>query len=86
MTSNRVMDLSLHFSKVLSICVLVALPEAVNAKSYSCIEVGRHSFAFDASMTPAYPGRKINFSIEGNRIIADGLFFHSDFIGFSVPT
>jgi len=79
MTSNRAMDLFLHFSRALSICVLVALPEAVIAKSYNCIEVKRHSFAFDTSMTPAYPGRKINFSIEGNRIIADGLFFHSEY-------
>ena len=79
MTSNRAMDLFLHFSRALSICVLVALPEAVKAKSYNCIEVKRHSFAFDASMTPAYPGRKIDFSIEGNRIIADGLFFHSEY-------
>ena len=79
MTSNRVSDLFLHFARALSICVLVAWPEAIKAESYNCIEVKRHSFAFDASMTPAYPGRKINFSIEGNRIIADGLFFHSEY-------
>ena len=79
MTSNRVSNLFLHFARALSICVLVAWPEDIKAESYNCIEVKRHSFAFDVSMTPAYPGRKINFSIEGNRIIADGLFFHSEY-------
>ena len=69
----------LHFARALGICVLVAVPEAGKAKSYNCTEVKRHSFAFASSMTPAYPGRAINFSIEGNRITADGVFFHSEY-------
>ena len=78
MTSLRAMAL-LTSVRALSISVLVALPEAGRATSYNCIEIKRHSFAYASSMTPADPGRTVNFSIEGNKITANGVFFHSEY-------
>ena len=46
---------------------------------FTCSEAQRHSFAIASSMTPAYPGRTINFTINGNEIIADGVFFHTPY-------
>ena len=50
-----------------------------NAASFTCSEAQRHSFAVASSMTPAYPGRTINFTINGNEITADGVFFHTSY-------
>lgn len=52
-------------------------PNTVTAASFSCSEAQRHSFAVASSMTPAYPGRTIDFTINGSDITADGVFFHT---------
>lgn len=52
-------------------------PNTVAAASFSCSEAQRHSFAVASSMTPAYPGRRIDFTINGSDITADGVFFHT---------
>ena len=54
-------------------------PTTANAASFTCSEAQRHSFAVTSSMTPAYPGRTINFTINGNEITADGVFFHTSY-------
>ena len=53
------------------------VPTTAHAASFTCSETQRHSFAVASSMTPAYPGRTIDFTINGNEIIADGVFFHT---------
>lgn len=53
------------------------VPNTVAAASFSCSEAQRHSFAVASSMTPAYPGRTIDFTINGSDITADGVFFHT---------
>jgi len=40
-------------------------PDMIDAASFSCKEAQRHSFAVESSMTPAYPGRTIDFTING---------------------
>jgi len=52
-------------------------PNTVEAASFACSEAQRHSFAVTSSMTPAYPGRTIDFTINGSDITADGVFFHT---------
>ena len=52
-------------------------PNTVAAASFTCSEAQRHSFAVTSSMTPAYPGRTIEFTINGSDITADGVFFHT---------
>ena len=52
-------------------------PTTAHAATFTCSEAQRHSFAVTSSMTPAYPGRTINFTINGNEISADGVFFHT---------
>jgi hypothetical protein len=54
-------------------------PTTVHAASFTCSEAQRHSFAVASSMTPAYPGRTIDFTINGSEIIADGVFFHTSY-------
>ena len=54
-------------------------PDMIDAASFSCKEAQRHSFAVESSMTPAYPGRTIDFTINGNEITADGVFFHTSY-------
>lgn len=54
-------------------------PSTAHAASFTCSEAQRHSFAVASSMTPAYPGRTINFTINRNDIIADGVFFHTSY-------
>ena len=54
-------------------------PTTAHAAAFTCSEAQRHSFAVASSMTPAYPGRTINFTINGNEIIADGVFFHTSY-------
>jgi len=54
-------------------------PTTAHAATFTCSEAQRHSFAVASSMTPAYPGRTINFTINGNEIIADGVFFHTSY-------
>jgi hypothetical protein len=54
-------------------------PDMVEAASFTCSEAQRHSFAVESSMTPAYPGRTINFTINGSEITADGVFFHTSY-------
>ena len=54
-------------------------PITAHAAAFTCSEAQRHSFAVASSMTPAYPGRTINFTINGNEISADGVFFHSTY-------
>ena len=54
-------------------------PTTAHAASFTCSEAQRHSFAVATSMTPAYPGRTINFTINGNDITADGVFFHTSY-------
>ena len=58
---------------------LGTLPDMVEAASFTCSEAQRHSFAVTSSMTPAYPGRTINFTINRNEITADGVFFHTTY-------
>ncbi|MGB1575029.1 MAG: hypothetical protein ACPG9U_04445, partial [Paracoccaceae bacterium] len=41
-------------------------PTTVHAASFTCSEAQRHSFAVASSMTPAYPGRTIDFTINGS--------------------
>ena len=52
-------------------------PTTVHAASFTCSEAQRHSFAVASSMAPSYPGRTIDFTINGSEIIADGVFFHT---------
>ena len=59
--------------------VMGSKPTSAHAASFTCSEAQRHSFAVATSMTPAYPGRTINFTINGNEISADGVFFHSSY-------
>ena len=54
-------------------------PTTAHAAAFTCSEAQRHSFAVASSMTPAYPGRTINFTINGNEITADGVFFHTSY-------
>jgi hypothetical protein len=54
-------------------------PTTSHAAAFTCSEAQRHSFAVASSMTPAYPGRTINFTINGNEITADGVFFHTSY-------
>ena len=54
-------------------------PTMVHAASFTCSQAQRHSFAVASSMTPAYPGRTIDFTINGSEIIADGVFFHTSY-------
>ena len=58
---------------------MATAPNTVAAASFTCGEAQRHSFAVASSMTPAYPGRTINFTINGNEISADGVFFHTSY-------
>ena len=51
--------------------------ETASGATFTCIEEQRHSFVVGSSMTPTYPGRKINFTIKGNELTADGVFFHA---------
>ncbi|NCW60169.1 MAG: hypothetical protein EBW07_02500 [Rhodobacteraceae bacterium] len=44
-------------------------PNTVEAASFACSEAQRHSFAVTSSMTPAYPGRTIDFTINGSDIV-----------------
>ena len=57
--------------------VMGTAPTTAHAASFTCSEAQRHSFAIASSMTPAYPRRTINFTINGNEITADGVFFHT---------
>ena len=59
--------------------VMGTVPSLAHAASFTCSEAQRHSFAVTSSMTPAYPGRTINFTINGNEITADGVFFHTSY-------
>ena len=59
--------------------VMGSVPTSAHAASFTCSEAQRHSFAVASSMTPAYPGRTINFTINGNEISADGVFFHTSY-------
>ena len=54
-------------------------PTTAHTATFTCSEAQRHSFAVASSMTPAYPGRTIDFTINGNEIIADGVFFHNSY-------
>ena len=54
-------------------------PDLVEAESFTCSEAQRHSFAVGSSMTPAYPGRTIDFTINGSEITANGVFFHTSY-------
>ena len=54
-------------------------PTTTHGATFTCSEAQRHSFAVTSSMTPAYPGRAINFTINGSEIIADGVFFHTSY-------
>ena len=57
--------------------VMGTAPNMVTAASFTCREAQRHSFAVTSSMTPAYPGRTIDFTINGSDITANGVFFHT---------
>ena len=59
--------------------VMGTVPSLAHAASFTCSEAQRHSFAVTSSMTPAYPGRTINFTINRNEITADGVFFHTSY-------
>jgi hypothetical protein len=59
--------------------VMGSVPTSAHAASFTCSEAQRHSFAVTSSMTPAYPGRTINFTINRNEISADGVFFHTSY-------
>ena len=43
---------------------------------YRCVELDRVSVSAGGRMSPAYPGRVLNFSREGQNFCGDGVFFH----------
>ena len=53
-------------------------PTTAHAASFTCSEAQRHSFAVASSMTPAYPGRTINFTINGMKF-PRMVCFHSSY-------
>ena len=46
---------------------------------YRCVEVDRVSVSADGRMSPAFPGRILNFSKEGQNLCGDGVFFHETY-------
>lgn len=73
-------------SLVFHIIMLTALVSATltvskarAAHAYSCIELDRVSIGSGGLMQPAFPGRALNFAIEGNQITADGVFYHQEY-------
>ena len=53
--------------------------KAVANFSYKCIELERVTVAGSGLMTPAYPGRTLNFIWHGNTIEANGVFYHHSY-------
>ncbi|MDB4218272.1 hypothetical protein N9783_02080 [Planktomarina temperata] len=43
---------------------------------YSCVELDRISLSADGRMSPAFPGRILNFLQEGQNLTGDGVFYH----------
>ena len=44
--------------------------------SYLCIELDRVSVSAEGRMSPAFPGRELNFTWDGQSFSGDGVFFH----------
>jgi hypothetical protein len=44
---------------------------------FECTEIERVSVAAAGMMQPAYPGRQINFTLDGDKITSNGVFFHA---------
>ena len=65
-------------------CLSVTLTTASNINSgmntnmkFECTEIERVSVAAAGMMQPAYPGRQINFTLDGDKITSNGVFFHA---------
>jgi hypothetical protein len=45
--------------------------------TYLCTELDRVSVSAQGRMSPAYPGRKLNFKWDNQSLTGDGVFFHN---------
>ena len=65
--------------KLMALSLLLALigPLVLAEASYSCVELDRVSVSAEGRMSPAFPGRILNFSIEGQNLKGDGVFFRT---------
>lgn len=46
---------------------------------YRCVELDRVSVSAGGRMSPAFPGRVLNFLKEGQNLCGDGVFFHKTY-------
>ena len=46
---------------------------------YRCVELDRLSVSAGGRMSPAFPGRVLNFLKEGQNLCGDGVFFHKTY-------
>jgi hypothetical protein len=51
-----------------------------NASTYECHELERVSVSAGGMMQPAYPGRELVFTRDGNVIESNGVFFHPEYV------
>ena len=51
-----------------------------NASTYECRELERVSVSAGGMMQPAYPGRELVFTRDGNVIESNGVFFHPEYV------
>ena len=51
-----------------------------NASTYECRELERVSVSAGGMMQPAYPGRELVFTRDGNVIESNGVFFHPKYV------
>ena len=63
--------------KLMALSLLLALigPLVLAEASYRCVELDRVSVSAEGRMSPAFPGRILNFSTEGQNLKGDGVFF-----------
>jgi hypothetical protein len=54
-----------------------ASTQYASSMEYECTEIERVSVAAAGMMQPAYPGRQINFTLDGDKITSNGVFFHT---------
>ena len=53
---------------------------SANASTYECRELERVSVSAGGMMQPAYPGRQLVFTRDGNIIESNGVFFHPEYV------
>jgi hypothetical protein len=70
-------------SRWLALCNVTAalvFTSSANASTYECRELERVSVAAGGMMQPAYPGRELVFTRNGNIIESNGVFFHQKYV------